>query len=128
MKKLLVLFTLMLYIASTNGMVRSIHLCMNKVVGAEISLTHKSHNACPKCGMAEEEKSCCAEEQSIVKLDSNHQSSEIGFEAPIFFLISFENSDFIENSLHRDAPIHLDNFLWKSFSVPIYKRDCSYLI
>ena len=80
----------MSYIASTNGMVRSIHFCMNKVVDSEISLSDKSHEKCPKCGMEEKRTGCCSDEQSIVKLDTNHQSSEVGFEAPIFFLISLE--------------------------------------
>ena len=117
----------MSYIASTNGMVRSIHFCMNKVVDSEISLSDKSHEKCPKCGMEEKRTGCCSDEQSIVKLDTNHQSSEVGFEAPIFFLITLEATCFVESISFTKASFHKD--LIREFSsVPIYKRDCSYLI
>lgn len=118
----------MLYIASTNGMVRNMHFCMNELSGSELSLSANENKKCDRCGMVEKEKGCCSHEQSIVKLDSNHQSSEVTFEVPIFFLISLElpnfNPDVLATSLSNHA---VNNFLEPS-SVPIYLMDCSFLI
>ena len=65
--------------------------------------------------------------ESIVKLDTNHQSSEVGFEAPIFFLIALEATCFVESISFTKASFHKD-LIPEFSSVPIYKRDCSYLI
>jgi hypothetical protein len=118
----------MLYIASTNGMVRSIHYCMDKVVGSEISLSDNSQEKCPKCGMEDEQKSCCSDQQSIVKLDTNHHSSEIAYETPVFFLITLDEPLFKKNTFFRKKTVQGEFLCYGSSSLPIYKRDCSYLI
>lgn len=109
-------------------MVRSIHFCMNQQLGTEFSLGEKEHKKCPRCGMEDSKSSCCSDEQSVVKLDTNHYGSDVSFESPLFFLISLDLTHLIINSFEASSP---DNKILGEVdisSVPIYVRHCSYLI
>lgn len=109
-------------------MVRSIHFCMNEQLGTEFSLSEKEHQKCPRCGMEDSKSGCCSDEQSVVKLETNHQGSDVSFEAPIFFLISLDLTHLVFDS--KEVPclgyriFNDGNFC----SVPIYIKHCSYLI
>ncbi len=118
----------MLYIASTNGMVKSIHYCMNEQLGTEFSLSEKEHKKCPRCGMEDSKSGCCSDEHSIVKLDTNHQGSDLNFEAPLFFLISLDLTYLVIDSLEASSPDARIVDEVDVSSVPIYVKHCSYLI
>jgi len=66
-KKLLVLFLLMVYTVAGNGAVLSIHFCMGDYSG--ISFEQKESPICGKCGMKDKD-GCCHDEVQIIKFDS----------------------------------------------------------
>jgi hypothetical protein len=48
---------------------------MDKFVGW--SLWHEKDNKCGECGMTEKKGGCCKDEQKQVKLDTDHQKSNL---------------------------------------------------
>lgn len=76
MKKSVILFIAILYLATASGMVMNIHYCMGKI--SSVNFGHdKDHDDgnCGKCGMDKTENHCCKDETQYVKLTDSHQAS-----------------------------------------------------
>ena len=67
MKKLLSIFLLLIYTATSSGTVMSAHFCMGELAG--ISIGEKQQEACGYCGM--EDAGCCHDLLQVVKLDNS---------------------------------------------------------
>lgn len=113
MKKILVLIVAVLYITVSSGLPVTLHYCMDKVVGWEV--TNKSSDKCGKCPMSKKSnKGCCHDEQKIIKIDKAQQTSEASFTflhisavqpKENIYTISFLRSPlFISNNLSHAPP------------------------
>ncbi len=128
-KKFIVLLTLMIYLASTNGMVKSIHFCMDKVVNTQLGFVTIHQEKCKLCGMKTTDNGCCSDEQSVIKMASSHQASFVEFYFPACY---FPPSDlfplrrvYVEpNKLARTVSLGVSS----PPVVPKYIRYCSFLI
>jgi hypothetical protein len=77
LKKLAVIFVLLIYSSTTIGATVTLHYCMDEFVGW--SLLHKNDGTCGKCGMEEKDKEgCCNDEQKHFKLKIDQQKSNAG--------------------------------------------------
>lgn len=74
MKKLVNIFVLLVYSATTLGATVHLHYCMDKYVGWTLWQNEKD-NKCGKCGMTEKKGGCCKDEQKQIKLDADQQKS-----------------------------------------------------
>ncbi|MDX2048044.1 MAG: hypothetical protein SFU87_14735 [Chitinophagaceae bacterium] len=73
MKKIAVIFLLLVYGPGAIGATVHLHYCMNDFVGW--SLWHGDDDKCGKCGMKEKKDGCCKDEHKQVKLKAEHQKS-----------------------------------------------------
>ncbi len=75
MKKVVVIFLLFIYSATTIGATVHLHFCMDKFVGWDFNLNKEKK--CGRCGMKESttKKGCCKDETKKFKLDTDHQIS-----------------------------------------------------
>ena len=74
LKKLIAIFFLAVYAATSMGATVYTHYCMDSFV--DTSVWHAEDEKCGKCGMTEEQgKGCCKDEQKLVKLSSDHNLS-----------------------------------------------------
>jgi hypothetical protein len=85
MKKSLATISVLVYFAFTCGVMINMHYCMNRF--DSIKLYTEKSEYCGKCGMHAQKHGCCHDEVSIVKLDDDHQASQLSFtsEIPAFF-------------------------------------------
>jgi hypothetical protein len=75
-KKIVVIFLLLIYDFTTIGATVHLHYCMNEFVSW--SLWHgKDDNKCGKCGMKEKKGGCCKDEHKQFKLKTDHQKSAV---------------------------------------------------
>jgi len=82
-EKIIAIFFLTVYAATSMGATVYTHYCMDTRVGT--SLLHSENDKCGKCGMTEEEgKGCCKDEQKLVKLTTDHNLSVIPADITIF--------------------------------------------
>ena len=95
MKKLLVLFLLMVYTAAGNGTALSIHFCMGDYSG--MSLEHKESPSCGKCGM-EDREGCCHDQLQIIKFDSQ-ASKPASFDTGLFQHLFHAGNEFTLESI-----------------------------
>ena len=95
MKKAIVSFLLMLYMASAMGATVHLHFCMGKI--ASFNLSHKETDKCKKCGMknTHNNNGCCKDEFKSLKTNDHHLSkisialSNLEFIQPIIIFNSF---------------------------------------
>lgn len=67
-----------MYITVTSGLPVTVHYCMDKMIGWEVS--HQAPGKCGKCGMEKKgHQGCCHDEQQFLKVDKAHQSSDASF-------------------------------------------------
>ena len=72
MKKVVVIWLLIIYSGSTIGATINMHYCMNKF--ADWSLFGEKKDKCAKCGMAN--NGCCKDEIKQIKLSLDQQKAE----------------------------------------------------
>ena len=76
MKKMLAAILMIVYLAFSSGVVINHHFCMNRL--ASVSLFGTDSEYCGKCGMhADDSEGCCHDEVEVVKLDNDHQKSQV---------------------------------------------------
>ena len=76
MKKIVVIFLLVLYGAATIGATIHLHYCMDKFVGWSVG--HGDNDKkCGKCGMKEKKGGCCKDVHKEVKLTAEHQKAAV---------------------------------------------------
>lgn len=125
MKKLLSIFLLLIYTATSSGTVMSAHFCMGKLAG--ISIGEKEQSSCGYCGM--EDDGCCHDLLKVVKIDDSHLQKTAGisldnvfFLAPVNYVVS-ENQRFFNN--HNFQQNTSSYFLG---GPPRYLRNCVFRI
>ncbi len=109
LKKLIAIFFLTVYAATSMGASVYTHYCMDSRVGT--SLWHAEDDKCGKCGMTEEQgKGCCKDEQQLIKLNADHNLSSTAalpdfFTAPAIITktITFPEVLFISLAAHFPA-------------------------
>jgi hypothetical protein len=132
-KKFLATILAILYLATTTGATVHMHYCMGKLV--EQNLWHNQKEQCSKCGMdkseTKDDKGCCKDEHKQVKVEKDHYTSDVAFQAmqiaavalPVSFIeipaIAF--SSITEENPNSNAPP-------RSSSIAIYKRYCVFRI
>ena len=83
MKKFLILILTFAYLATTTGATVHMHYCMDKLV--ELNLWHSEKDQCNNCGMdkseTKDDKGCCKDEHKQVKVDKDHYTSDVAFQA-----------------------------------------------
>ena len=132
MKKFLILILTFAYFASTSGATVYMHYCMGKMV--EWNVIGNKKEKCPSCGMdknKKNDKDCCKDEHKQVKVDEDHYTSYVAFQAmqiaaaalPVSFIeipaITF--SSITEENPTSNAPP-------QSRGIAIYKRNCVFRI
>ena len=76
MKKIAVIFLLLIYGTATMGATVHLHYCMDEFVGW--SLFSGKDDTCGKCGMEEKDKEgCCKDEQKHLKLKVDQQKTNV---------------------------------------------------
>ena len=79
MKRLLVTFLSVLYLASALSLTVHVHYCMGKFAG--LNFMHSVEERCGKCGMKKTERSkgCCKDDYKTFKIN-DHQQAKITFD------------------------------------------------
>ncbi len=77
MKKLIIVIIAVLYMGAATGATLHLHYCMNELVS--LGLIKKESGQCTKCGMKEGKDCCCKDEQKLIKLSTDHKTSENTF-------------------------------------------------
>lgn len=129
MKKLLVLILTITYFASTSGATVYMHFCMGKMV--EWNMAGQEKEKCPRCGMdkSNKAKDCCNDEYKQYKVTADQNITESVFHSMQVVALT---SSFIEipatafSSITEENPT--GNAPPRSCSIPIYKRNCVFLI
>jgi hypothetical protein len=82
MQKLFLIITLCAYCFSLTGYNSIQHFCMKKNVGGSISFgaNTSTKKKCNKCGMQHKKKSCCNDEVSFNKVNTEHQAQSIDYD------------------------------------------------
>lgn len=127
MKKFFATILAVLYLATTTGATVHLHYCMDKLV--EQNLWHSEKEPCSKCGMEKSQqtdKGCCKDEHKRVKVENDHYTSDIAFQAMQLAAIALPVS-FIEipqiafSSITEENPT--GNAPPRSSSIALYKRN-----
>ena len=125
-KKLLVIFLLMVYTVAGNGTVLSIHFCMGDYSG--ISFEKGDSPTCGKCGMKDKE-GCCHDEVQVIKFDSPAtKSASIVFGLQEYSLIQsndFGSAGIYHKSLLRVKPSNLPIYFT---GPPLHLLNCNFRI
>ena len=74
MKKILVFIVLMIYFTVSSGFVVSFHFCMDELASTQIGSS--SSEECGECGMHMEDNHCCWDDVKVLKLKTDHFSSQ----------------------------------------------------
>jgi hypothetical protein len=72
-KKIVVIFLMLIYGSATMGATVHLHYCMNELVGW--SLWHSDKEECGRCGMKEDKTGCCKDEHKHFKLKTDHKKA-----------------------------------------------------
>jgi hypothetical protein len=128
MKKLVIIFIAVLYMGAATGATVHLHYCMNKLVS--LGLIKKENGKCSRCGMKEGKDCCCKDEQKLIKLSTDHKTSENTFHlyklasAIIQYIPEFSftklSSVTEENPLSHAPP--------RSSGVALFIRNCVFRI
>lgn len=78
MKKIFASFAVFIYFAFVTGVMVNQHFCMDRY--DSIQLYKTSSDLCGKCGMHTQNKGCCHDEITIIKLQDDHKTSSFSFE------------------------------------------------
>ncbi|WP_407527039.1 hypothetical protein PDL71_06585 [Lacibacter sp. MH-610] len=87
LKKLLIAFIAMFYLAVSSGMAVNIHYCMGKISSVTFGYENDDNDeTCGKCGMNQSESHCCNDEIQFIKLTDVQQGfKESASMAPFTF-------------------------------------------
>ena len=125
MKKLLSIFLLLIYTATSSGTVMSAHFCMGELAG--ISIGEKQQEACGYCGM--EDAGCCHDLLQVVKLDNSQLEKTSTFSVENKFLFPLEIPHLFskENFFRTSSVLHVNSSI-KLGGPPVYLRNCVFRI
>lgn len=73
MKKILAIFTAVIYLAITSGLALQIHYCMGREIDSSLQYAGGETHKCSKCGMENAKNKCCHDEVKFLKLQSDQQ-------------------------------------------------------
>ncbi len=132
MKKCFAAILAILYFATTTGATINFYYCQGKLVSENSTKTEML--SCSKCKMekkVEAKSTCCQHEQKFVKLVNEQNISNASFhiQKPVSIIspiVFFENNNFHFPSLTAEYPV--SNAPPRSSSMPIYQRNCVFLI
>lgn len=133
MKKLTVLFLVLIYLGTATGVTLHLHYCMGEVVDWEVAKEDSGH--CDNCGMDKNQSTkngCCKDELKKVKTDDSGKLTESAYKSlvlsPAFLApsLSYEFTAASYPSILEENP--RSNAPPRSKPVPVYVLNCSYLI
>jgi hypothetical protein len=78
MKKVFAILLAFTYLAITSGVVVSVHYCMGEVAG--VAVGQSNADTCGTCGM--DNKGCCHDDVSVVKIQDSHSMASIQADFP----------------------------------------------
>ncbi len=86
---------MIVYLAFSSGVVINHHFCMNRLDSVTLFGTDSEY--CGKCGMhTDDSEGCCHDEVEVVKLDNDHQKSQVAsLNPPEIITLNFLASSFI---------------------------------
>jgi hypothetical protein len=123
-KKLAVISLASLYLLLSVGIAKSTHFCMGREQNS--SLFSFESKKCPCFRSADQTKSCCADEQELVKLENDQSASQlIHLLSPEFNLIGELFSEEQEVVLPQSALLVVAEVNAPPPKVPIYQSICS---
>lgn len=125
MKKLLSIFLLLIYTATSSGTVMSAHFCMGELAG--ISIGEKQQEACGYCGM--EDAGCCHDLLQVVKLDNTQleKTSTFSVENKLLLPVEVPHLYFEENFFRSSSVLNVNSSI-KLGGPPVYLRNCVFRI
>ena len=131
MKRLIFLIWSLIYLSTSTGANVHLHYCMGQI--ASWGLWQKDDKECDKCGMKKDgmKDGCCNDEYQYVKLKVDQKPLEkitSDFFPFLIYNTTHYNIDFspILNSINY--PTRLNNSTLRSWRVPLYLRNCLFLI
>jgi hypothetical protein len=131
MKRLIIAILAFLYMGTSMGATLHMHYCMGKLAGW--GLVFSSSDRCPGCGMKkslQKGKTCCGDEQKIIKNNSDQETSEPFFQA--IYLLAAISANLIEAPAVHFVCVTEANPVYntppQSGSVAIYIRSCVFRI
>jgi hypothetical protein len=78
LRRLLIAFIALFYLAAASGVAVNLHYCMGKIASVSL-MQEKDHDDgdCSKCGMNKTVHHCCKDDVFVLKLNETHQPSLI---------------------------------------------------
>jgi hypothetical protein len=107
MKKILASFAVFIYFAFVTGIMVNYHFCMNRL--DSFQLYKSADENCNSCGMPTENKGCCHDEITIIKVDDDHKTSSFSFGLKSLEPSIAELPDFIALELNKPVSIDQDD-------------------
>lgn len=112
---------------AATGATVHLHYCMEKLIGWDMA--QKVKDNCSKCGM-KESKDCCSEQQTMLKLNTEHKASETHFLFSKLLPAAVQyNTEVSTPSLLSLSVIHpVGHAPPLKSDIPLFIRHCVFLI
>jgi len=108
MKKLIASFAVFIYFAFVTGVMVNAHFCMDRYDSFKLYKT--ATDRCGRCGMHTENKGCCHDEITIIKLQDDHKTSSFSFQLKNLEPVVTDLPEFIAVEISNDRSIdHLNH-------------------
>jgi hypothetical protein len=108
MKKLIASFAVFIYLAFVTGVMVNHHFCMDRYDSVNFYKT--ASDWCGTCGMHTQNKGCCHDEITILKLQDDHKTSSFGFELKNLEPVVTDLPEFIALEISNDRSVdHLNH-------------------
>jgi hypothetical protein len=120
--KLLATISTVVYFAVTSGIVVNMHYCMNEFDSAQ--LFAEKTEVCGKCGMhTSDSDGCCHDEIKVVKLENDHNVSQLNYEIRSPEALPSNNTDLIPDLNSK----LVQKITYLNHSPPLLSQQDSYL-
>jgi len=103
MKQVLASFAVFIYFAFVTGVMVNSHFCMDRFDSFKLYKT--ASDRCGRCGMHTEEKGCCHDKITILKLQDDHKTSSFSFQLKNLEPIVADLPEFIAIEISNDRSI-----------------------
>jgi hypothetical protein len=103
MKQVLASIAVLIYFAFVTGVMVNFHYCMDRY--DSFNLYKTSSDWCGKCGMHAKDNGCCHDEVKILKLEDDHQTSNLTFKFKSPEPLVAELPDFVVTIAENDRRV-----------------------
>jgi len=127
MKQILASFAVFIYFAFVTGVMVNSHFCMDRFDSFKLYKT--ATDRCDRCGMHTNDKGCCHDEITIIKLKDDHKTSSFSFELKNPEPIVTDLPEFIALEMNNDRSVdHLNHSPPLLSEQDVYLRNCVFRI